>query len=181
VYGNASLTLSADRAPSSECGMFGLRAIRQSPGSGRHGELFLQEIGIGWRTIGPMPLRQRGWAFQERFLSPRRIHYFDEQMAWECRAGIFLKEHHSCLVPDGHFAQFLFKGRKEHDDTVYPVNGKNSKRQPTYSMLNATFRVQSWNECVREWSYRKFTKELDRLLSLSGLARAAEAPEMGMY
>jgi len=32
----------------------------------------------------PCPLSRRGWAFQERLLAPRTLHYTAEQLIWEC-------------------------------------------------------------------------------------------------
>lgn len=58
---------------------------------------------------------------------------------------------------------------------------RNIKKDLPDDLMNTTFRVHSWNECVMEWSFRNLTKPSDRLPSLSGLATAAETPQMGDY
>ncbi|PVH68832.1 HET-domain-containing protein, partial [Cadophora sp. DSE1049] len=35
-----------------------------------------------------VPLMTRAWAFQERLLSPRILHFHAEELVWECRAGL---------------------------------------------------------------------------------------------
>ncbi|KAE8442536.1 hypothetical protein EG329_003251 [Mollisiaceae sp. DMI_Dod_QoI] len=186
VYGNASLTISADRARDSKDGIFGQRSTHRSPCFDQHGEWFLQKIGGGWATIDSMPLSQRGWTVQERFLSPRTIHYLEEQLAWECRTGIYLEEHRSCVVPTGHFSQGLFQGQTEQSDMRHAGSGpenvhRNGKKDLRDELMNTTFRVHSWNECIREWSMRCLTVPSDRFPSLSGLATAAETHQMGDY
>ena len=155
VYCNASLTISADRARDSKHGIFGQRFTHRSPCFDQHGEWFLQVIGGGWATIDSMPLSQRGWTLQERFLSPRTIHYVEEQMAWDCRTGIFIEEHRSCVVPRGHFSQWMFHVRTEQFNMGHGGDGpetlhQNVKKDIPGELMNTNFRVHSWNECVRE-------------------------------
>jgi hypothetical protein len=40
------------------------------------------------RSIQLHPLLSRGWAFQERILSPRVLHFCGEEMVWECKETI---------------------------------------------------------------------------------------------
>jgi hypothetical protein len=38
-----------------------------------------------WAEFDLQPLQQRAWVFQERFLSPRILHYGRNQVSWECQ------------------------------------------------------------------------------------------------
>ncbi|KUJ07807.1 HET-domain-containing protein, partial [Mollisia scopiformis] len=38
--------------------------------------------------IASCPLYSRAWAFQERILSPRVLHYTDSEVVWECRSDL---------------------------------------------------------------------------------------------
>jgi hypothetical protein len=93
IYSNGVLNIAASRAAASNEGMYTSRdpnfirpAIIQ--GNNRFGlsnELHLlhrsefSEPGASWP-----PLNERGWVFQERLLSPRVVHFEEEQVFWEC-------------------------------------------------------------------------------------------------
>ncbi|KAH8600172.1 heterokaryon incompatibility protein-domain-containing protein, partial [Bisporella sp. PMI_857] len=71
VYSNSHLTISADWSPNPEGGCF--KAIDAPPG-------FEMEETVCITT-------GRAWAFQERFLSRRNLHFTQNQLFWECREG----------------------------------------------------------------------------------------------
>jgi hypothetical protein len=206
VYGNASLTISADLAPHSEFGILHPRNIMTSHQFGLHNELCLQTRGKGWAAIPSMPLTQRGWAFQERILSSRVLHFLEEQIAWECNTAVYLEENHARQL--GHTAHFSkhnltwvlkhsanSKGDSaslnavESSNEMMGLDASNSKRdnallhkvEPENKMMGLDDRIGNWNICLSELAVRNFTHVSDKLPSLSGLASAMEIPELGKY
>jgi len=60
------------------------------------------------------PLLSRGWAFQERILSPRTLHFGKEELVWECRRTVLWKCESLLQLPD--MEKIFFVARSE--DTV---------------------------------------------------------------
>jgi hypothetical protein len=44
----------------------------------------INDFEMQWRSDGRFPLLQRAWAFQERILSPRVVHFGPNELLWEC-------------------------------------------------------------------------------------------------
>ena len=49
----------------------------------------------GSQSLLDSPLFKRGWAFQEMILSPRVLHFAEDQLYWKCRNDVFSED---CLV-----------------------------------------------------------------------------------
>ena len=91
--------------------------------------------------INHSPLNKRGWVLQERLLSPRTMH-FSEYPIWECRELVsFESGHISSSSPKTHLT----------------TRAKNSLR--------------SWYGILATYSRTHLTRETDRLIALSGIAR----------
>jgi Heterokaryon incompatibility protein (HET) len=91
VYQNAWLTIAASSAPDNHAGFLDDRNSKfvtpliELP-HGNDGSLFLRHHIGGWKeTVGDSLLNQRGWALQERMLSPRILYFTAEQIQWEYR------------------------------------------------------------------------------------------------
>lgn len=56
-----------------------------SPPFEMHSRIRLEHTDFYW---GTMPLMQRGWTYQERLLSPRTLHFTDDELILECLSGI---------------------------------------------------------------------------------------------
>ena len=94
VYGNAYVTLAADDSRNSSQGLF----------RGRHSSLATPSIVVSaWKealtqkfiviprrfwseSVAESPLNRRAWVLQERYLSPRIIHFGETQILWECKS-----------------------------------------------------------------------------------------------
>jgi hypothetical protein len=99
--------------------------------------------------IAEEPLSERGWALQERLLSPRTIHYGRTQMYWECQMAV--------LAEDGAVLPRTFTSAKElWEPSPLDFPKRHSLR---------------WQRLVMEYSTRKLTRDTDKLPALSGLAR----------
>lgn len=190
VYGNASLTLAADLAGSADFGIFQPRNTAWSHKFGPGEEYQLQSRAsfghdcIGWERVPFENLGQRGWALQERILSTRILHFFEEQLAWECNTTIYMEDtrgrHTKQTV---HFAistfnKFVRKPLISNRKTLTDIQNLSVELDQEPDGLS---RQRCWQDMVQESSIRHLTMRTDRLPSLSGLASAIEMPCLGNY
>jgi hypothetical protein len=93
VYSRCALMISALAAKDGTVGILRPRAILQSYPMGRHKKLVLQSPRLHpyflWHGG---PLATRAWAYQEKMLSQRIVHFGNEWMAWECRTQVYLED-----------------------------------------------------------------------------------------
>jgi hypothetical protein len=119
----------------------------------------LGEVPTAERTAvaGWNPLRWRAWAFQERELSGRVVHFSENMLLWECRTM-----RGSCELP--------WEERPSYGENQYP-------KAPIPNVLGedmgpggaSELRVK-WFGDAEEYSARALTREEDRLPALAGLA-----------
>jgi len=88
IYANASMTLSATRAANPHQGCFArlderyMSRLKTFTNSDHEAyELHCHEK----LPKSECPLLERGWAFQERMLSRRIVHFMEQELCWECR------------------------------------------------------------------------------------------------
>ncbi|KAF9893544.1 hypothetical protein FE257_010856 [Aspergillus nanangensis] len=95
VYGNSFCNIAATSSSDSRGGCFRTRepaVIRPisvalnnyTEGRVEQRHVYLTDINVWWSRFKQMPLNQRAWVVQERFLSPRVLHFDQDQLAWEC-------------------------------------------------------------------------------------------------
>ncbi|KAF5696121.1 tol [Fusarium mundagurra] len=116
------------------------------------------------RSIDTAELNQRGWVFQERFLSPRTLS-FGTQLFWECAHRESSEEFPRRLPPV--FGSFQpFKSRR--------LRGDSGLDDPSvdYIALDDSIPAfyEHWRQLVELYSRYKFTMTSDRLPALSGVA-----------
>jgi hypothetical protein len=100
VYSNSHLTISADWSTNSQGGCF--RAMDAPQGTMPNGAMWISSVlSNGKRSCLYFPtndptatlvldrthLASRAWAYQERILSRRNLHFTQHQLFWECREG----------------------------------------------------------------------------------------------
>lgn len=100
---------------------------------------------------GNNPLRARGWAFQERELSVRAVHFSKHTLLWEC-----LEMKGSTEIPYG-----VTRGRDE--SLMEP-------KQTSSSDAGAADRDQ-WYGKVEDYTSRFLTYESDKLVAFAGYAQ----------
>ncbi|KAF1934610.1 HET-domain-containing protein [Clathrospora elynae] len=173
VYGDAAFTICADIAGSTNDGIFQARDNLQSHRFGPELSFCLQTISQQWGEMPEHPLYSRGWAFQERILSSRNLHFLNDQIAWECNTTLYLEDsrgRHS--NPTDHFAKSIF--------TKF-YHAKRFQEFNKQSEPDLFPRIGAWNAIAQEMSVRAFTFESDNLPAISGLASALQTPELGEY
>lgn len=94
VYSNAMCTIAAGVGETVNDGCFTSRPINQIGTQSVRLRLGVEEaecclMRLSWRNtnreLDRSILNRRGWTFQERFLSPRTLHFCAKQVHWECR------------------------------------------------------------------------------------------------
>jgi hypothetical protein len=177
VYGNSTFTICADLCNSTDEEILRPRSLAVSHQFGPHEELCLQRISADWDTMCQQALYQRGWAFQERILAPRVLHFLNDQIAWECNTTLYREGFRARQTnPSGHFAKPIFA-------PFY--HQKRFPKGPPQSGLGQDIdlhdRLQKWGGVIQEMSVRHFTVDSDTLAAVSGLASAFQTPELGQY
>jgi len=107
------------------------------------------------------PLAKRAWVLQERLLSSRILYYTEDQLFWECQ--------HCALAEDGLFLDVESASPPEHSLLRLVMENKDLPRANNVPSLSSL-----WYHWVVEHMYstREMTMEKDKLVALSGIARA---------
>ncbi|KAF7512264.1 hypothetical protein GJ744_001832 [Endocarpon pusillum] len=170
IYSDAFLTIGADRAANSSEGFLGLRPSREYVefeyicGSLRgtvmafNLPLIEEARPAVLLAFGDEPLSKRAWAFQERVLPRRILHYGTEQMFFECNEGL--------RAEDGTISRLRYYslGEKWANDT------ERSEGQLELSSRRTEL-LYSWNNLLCSYGPRKLTRPSDKLPAISGLAK----------
>jgi hypothetical protein len=87
IYSNSWLTIAATTASGPQHGLFRERALKELHST--EGSFSVQATRHFPNqptndTNGVFPLLKRGWAYQERLLSPRVVHFGPDEITWEC-------------------------------------------------------------------------------------------------
>ena len=101
------------------------------------------------------PLNSRGWVVQERWLSPRILHYGRHQILWEC------SELSACETYQGGLPEKL-----QDRQSGFKLDRAGHKSGPSDSG-----HYGSWARIVEVYSAAKLTKPRDKLIALSGIAQ----------
>ncbi|KAN0099240.1 hypothetical protein V8E51_013015 [Hyaloscypha variabilis] len=112
-------------------------------------------------------LQTRGWTFQERALSTRILHYGDGSLAWEC-ATLSASELCQWKMPRCGDIYSRSDMKTVWDPTKPMLNDPTDKR---YVMQAPDVFVQ-WFGFVEEYSSRSLTYRSDKLVAISGVAKA---------
>ncbi|CZR57953.1 uncharacterized protein PAC_07843 [Phialocephala subalpina] len=170
VYQNAILTIAADGAKDSTCGLFEPVSKRLYPGSvpiGHSGDtdtslVYAREIERDFlvRQI-TFPgqqrdlLHHRAWVLQEWLLSPRLVHFCVGELLWECHT--VLQCECQVLPTSADTKRMHHEGFARSD--FFPKVEKNEGQSDL-----------DWRHVVHEFTKRQLTQERDRLPALSGIA-----------
>ncbi|KAI0182702.1 heterokaryon incompatibility protein-domain-containing protein, partial [Xylaria flabelliformis] len=107
------------------------------------------------KDIVAAPLNQRGWVVQERYLSRRQLNFAKHQVYWECHE-LMASEQFPAGIPI--FEQGI-KTLTRHEGGLFKPHLDRSEIR------------QTWADLVNLYSSCRLTKESDKLVAISGLAR----------
>lgn len=171
IYSLAHLTIAATRSPNHEGGCFAklspqfqTHKITVSGPDDKELTLFFRQLmpHCAGLILSPaqadeFPLLDRAWVYQERLLSPRLLHFHNNELSWECA-------HYSvceCGEDVGSYMEIYLQSFKrpkvEHARALAKIG--------TFTMANR------WHEIVQEYSGLRMTFQKDALPALSGLAK----------
>jgi hypothetical protein len=115
------------------------------------------------------PLNSRAWAFQERLLATRIVHFADHEMIWECHEG----QRCECTQLDGHDSRPYLER-----DTL-EVKQRFSEITRTSDTHASPF--FTWANVIELYNQRALTFEKDRLPALVGAAAKMQNTKTGTY
>ncbi|KAI1427701.1 heterokaryon incompatibility protein-domain-containing protein [Xylaria sp. FL1777] len=167
IYGNSTCTIAATSASDSNGGCFQLRnpnalaAVRlefKNFPPDAPSKLYLTNAGVWWDRFEREPLNCRAWVVQERFLSPRVLHYDSDQIAWECNCLTacerFPNGMQTLLAPHSR----LF--RREIDSSAQNLQ---EDTIPGWALSDL------WRPIIRTYTSTGITKPSDRLIAIHGV------------
>jgi len=171
VYRNSIFTIAASRASNVQEGFLGERIATEFP------DLVFElpyrvtrppalgSITLIKTKIEPEPLDTRGWALQERLLSPRTIEFGSRQLRCIC-------QHNPRGIIDGwrlHPETNSSRQDKLSDTVVLQFDALQD--QPAHAQ-RAGFEeaMENWFSLVKVYSHRRLTLPTDRILAISGIA-----------
>lgn len=171
VYSGSYLNLAATGAADSRGGLFAERDERSvqplriaqlpPPGQASPSNSVVRyydvvDIREWYREVEDAPLCRRGWIIQERALARRSLHFGKRQLHWECTSM-----QASESVPFGYpYGNMAFKSF----DPLLP-----------HSTSSGAALVKTWQSLVQTYTQAGLTKETDKLVAISGLAKAFAA------
>jgi Heterokaryon incompatibility protein (HET) len=148
VYSNSALNFAATSALDGRAGLF----FKRNPASAQHcnvkmpsravSSCFLVHDRIWEQNVEESPLVRRAWVVQERFMAPRTLHFTSRQLFCECN------ELSAC--------ESFPKGVK----TPWR-SGFKLKESP----------AETWQSLLRIYTKALLTKEEDKLIAISGIAK----------
>ncbi|KAF3067289.1 hypothetical protein GL218_08627 [Daldinia childiae] len=147
------------------------------------------------RGIEESPLVSRAWCFQERFLAPRTLHFAEPQIFWECQAmsrcetfpnGVPSQYHPRNLRP---IVEVTTAPNRAHDVALRSaMRGFWNPRLPYEFLLSMehgernsiSTLAEIWAQCVSMYSRTKLTRQSDKLVAISGVARWIHEQEVSL-
>ena len=174
VYGNSLCNIAATGASNDEEGCFRdrdasllQRCTIKSEWDNQNNRTWEIIHSRFWHTrTNQAPLNRRGWVMQERWLSPRVLHYGRDQLLWECR------ELDACeTYPDGlpKPLRNALSGFKL-DPEVSRTLGYSGEANATTHDPALLYR-DIWNNIVNKYTITSLTKGEDKLVAISGIAK----------
>ncbi|KAK2024006.1 heterokaryon incompatibility protein [Colletotrichum zoysiae] len=195
VYANSTCTIAAAASEDPHGGLFRTRdptkivpTLIGTPEMGSSPEsltsFLYDRTYLDRRTISG-PLQKRGWVFQERMLSPRILHFAEDQIVWECLTGAKCEAFPSGLP--------LYKSAKDlgplwralertampttstvQDDAVVTTNGLSNNQIANTDATRHTADIailSAWRDLVKQFSRCALTKSTDKLPAFAGVAK----------
>lgn len=173
IYQNAYITLAAGDGVDDDAGFFlepeaEFNEVRALEVSGTEGE----RIRINMRILPPhpgasstmSPLEQRGWIFQERFLSRRFLCFRRNEIQWECLCDVAC----TCSSIDGCFnAQYI----PDLPNPSFPESTSVKWKLARLNNMEKNNVLALWREMVGVYSQKLLSFEKDKLPALAGLAK----------
>lgn len=174
IYNNSYCTIAATSSKDCDGGLARSRSpdalkilhVKTNWKGTENGTRILVDRHVFMRDVDKAPLNSRGWVLQERYLSPRTIHFGRTQLFWECYQLSACEEY-----PDG-IQPGCSTGLAKHDFSPRGDSLALTTRLGRPGRVNYPNDVfQYWETLVGTFTSSKLTKYEDKLPAISGLAR----------
>ncbi len=169
VYSRAYLTISAASAAHADVGLFRdmtpdvlARPSMQVPAesSAVSGTLLMyakKQLHCPNEGEQDYPLLSRAWAYQERYLSPRNLFFFNNELVWVCQSATWKEKSNENLTT-----------------RINPIPADDDTEEEIHPL-------DQWHRCVSEYSELQLTFEKDRLPAIGGIAAQMECKRESRY
>ncbi|KAF2032785.1 HET-domain-containing protein, partial [Setomelanomma holmii] len=176
IYSGAYVTLAATNAPGSHFGFYAhveddeyhrTHILPDPEISGASFEIIVRKDIQRYENdflSGKLPLLKRAWAFQERLLSPRVVHFADDMLYWECKE-ITACELDNYNVHENALRDPIRMSRGSNDPELLPYDGPKRRGDDHKSRVR-----RNWHLIVRQYTRCNLTFRQDMLPALQGVA-----------
>ena len=118
------------------------------------------------------PLFTRAWAFQERLLSTRIVHFLPSELVWECVSGV------SCECGNMDGINSSASNLKKHPGNSQIETNPSQLRE---TILRRASRCNEWQNLVTQYTSLNLSFESDRIAAFSGIAARLAEDSVGRY
>lgn len=166
IYSNARLTIAATASSGAASGCFGSNSrfisteytYPAADGSPQNVCVRTKSSHSAW-IYGRLPLLQRGWALQERLLSPRVAHFVEKEVIFECRTTTDCEC--ATIGQDNHV-----QGISDFSRSLATEDGSSG---------------QLWHSIVEDYARRRLSFEKDVFPALQGIAKQFHRQTKSIY
>ncbi|KAJ8065680.1 hypothetical protein OCU04_006352 [Sclerotinia nivalis] len=188
VYGNSSLNIMATASKNSHEGLSRVRdpklletcpAVQSKWDNAENNLFYLINCGSWADTMIDAPLLKRGWVLQERVLSPRSLHFCNNELLWECRKMAVCETYPNGQPELCRFMQSKVKLGELSGSELYGV-----RYLVDGDIANKTEKgiaYDRWEQWISIYSQTHLTKASDKLVAVSALAKCTRAVLNDIY
>jgi hypothetical protein len=185
VYAGSTLNIAAAAAEDGRIVCFFQRNQRtiqrirpcvvQVPSQGAQDAMYAFQNPFHWlKEVDQSPLAKRAWVLQERFLAPRTLYFGASHVYWECSRLVACES-----FPFG--MENTVAGNQSFTFNAARANcfedREDQEQDETYWNELSAF----WHTIVRSYSRARLTKEGDKLVAISGIARFCQSRTGDQY
>ena len=179
TYSQSYITIAATAAPGPTGGLFGktprderAKRICIERRDGPRYACYVASVSADLLTgARDLPLLNRAWVFQERYLSPRVVHFATNEMLWECKSTVTCEckkpphQHHKTNNSFSDFSVLRILHRSWH----------NCPQDPDFKTID------NWHNIVSEYITNELTFQLDIFPALQGIATIMQRKRQTRY
>ena len=125
--------------------------------------------------INRAPLNKRGWVMQERWLSPRVLHYGRDQILWECNELDACETYPGGLPKSLRNADSGFKLDPDIERNIWQQDGRTKDGRTITESDPEFYHRRTWSSIVDKYSVTSLTKGEDKLVAISGIAKRMQS------
>ncbi|KAF4632612.1 hypothetical protein G7Y89_g5514 [Cudoniella acicularis] len=119
------------------------------------------------RKVDAAPVNTRAWVLQERLLSPRVLHFCEDQIAWECRE-LDASESASAGIESLELTSGVIRDRVRLKSLVAVEYGPKDFSGDEADVASKAH--DNWKRIIERYSLTNLTNPRDKLIALAGIA-----------